>query len=488
MKNELAKNWTEVELEELISFVVGGDWGKEENYENEEYTISYCIRGSEIKNWNKDFGSTAVLRKLKKSSIETRKLLKNDILLEISGGGPEQPVGRVVYIENNSLNRLSDYPIVCTNFLRLLRPIDKIESKYLFRYLEKFYFSGEVIKYQGGSNNLRNLKYKEFEKIKIPLPPLPEQERIVTKLDALFAQHEAMKKALERIPQLLKDFRQQVLIHAVTGKLTEEWRNTIKLDDSKESILKIIAERNKKLPNKDKIIFRKIDGNYPLPKNWNFGYLNYFGEVSRGKSKHRPRNDKKLFGGNYPFIQTGDVSNSNNVITKYSSTYNDFGLKQSRLFPKGTLCITIAANIAETGILNFDACFPDSVVGYIPYKNIYSSIFAMYFLKTIQKDIEKYAPATAQKNINLSILNEIAFPFPPIEEQQEIVSRTESLFTKAESIEKRYQILKEKIDNLPQAILHKAFKGELVPQLPTDGDAKDLLEEILKLKKEVKKK
>src|SRR5690606_3227457 len=119
-----------------------------------------------------------------------------------------------------------------------------INSNYFCSYLEYFYHSGEVVKYQGGSNNLRNLKYKEYETIGIPLPPLPEQERIVAKLDKLFAQHEKIKKSLDRIPQLLKTFRQQVLTQAVTGKLTEQWREGKELEDFDQLVCRIINNRN----------------------------------------------------------------------------------------------------------------------------------------------------------------------------------------------------------------------------------------------------
>mgnify|MGYP003301165685 CR=1 FL=1 len=88
------------------------------------------------------------------------------------------------------------------------------------------------------------------------------------------------------------------------------------------------------------------------------------GEFGRGVSKHRPRNAPELLGGKYPLIQTGEVANSNLYITEYENTYSELGFKQSKLWQKGTLCITIAANIAKTAILTFDACFPDSVVGF----------------------------------------------------------------------------------------------------------------------------
>ena len=117
--------------------------------------------------------------------LEKRALTEGDILIEISGGGPDQPVGRTVYIDEQALNVNSDYKKVCTNFLRLVRLYDNLDKKFIKNYLDSFYLSGEVLKYQGGSNNLRNLKFKEFETIKIPLPPLAEQHRIVAKLDEL---------------------------------------------------------------------------------------------------------------------------------------------------------------------------------------------------------------------------------------------------------------------------------------------------------------
>jgi type I restriction enzyme S subunit len=259
----------------------------------------------------------------------------------------------------------------------------------------------------------------------------------------------------------LKQFRQAVLTQAVTGKLTEEWREGKELGDAEKWREKIILEIAKLNPSKKPIEIKKVNGSIKLPKSWTFANIQDFGEFTRGKSKHRPRNDKKLFGGIYPFIQTGEVSKSNGIITEYNNTYSDFGLKQSRLFPKGTLCITIAANIAETGILDFDACFPDSVVGYIPYNDHYTAKFAMYCLMTMQQDLEHYAPSTAQKNINLGILFEIPFPVPSKEEQTEIVRRVEVLFAKADAIEEKYKQLKEKIENLPQAVLAKAFRGEV---------------------------
>lgn len=175
----MPKNWVETELNQIISYVIGGDWGKDTDFPDDDFVEVLCIRGSEIKNWTRDKGCSASLRKTKKSSLVSRKLELGDILLEISGGGPEQPVGRTVIIDNEALSFEPNISKVCTNFLRLVRIEKNINSVYINHYLQFFYNSGEITNYQGGSNNLRNLKFKEYETINIPLPPLAEQNRIV---------------------------------------------------------------------------------------------------------------------------------------------------------------------------------------------------------------------------------------------------------------------------------------------------------------------
>src|SRR6185312_7674519 len=122
MKLNRLNNWQNVPLAKLLEFVTGGDWGKDPSFKDSNFDLAYCIRGSEIKNWEEEKGTTASLRKIKKSSIATRELKDGDILVEISGGGPDQPVGRTVLIDKKVLSFEPKIPKVCTNFLRLLRP------------------------------------------------------------------------------------------------------------------------------------------------------------------------------------------------------------------------------------------------------------------------------------------------------------------------------------------------------------------------------
>lgn len=418
-----------------------------------------------------------------KTLISDKQFLRKGDVVIVGSTGSSNLIGKAAIIDEDYDN------ISFGAFLMLIRPKNTIHSKYF----DYFFLSSEyrnAIRELSVGVNINNIRKEYIENLEINCPPPSEQVRIVAKLDSLFAHLELTKQSLEKIPVLLKQFRQTVLTQAVTGKLTEEWREWKEFENVNDWIINIIDER-KKDPDSiisTKISFKEVTGQIVIPKTWEFGSLQYFGEFTRGKSKHRPRNDKKLFGGPYPFVQTGEVSRSKGLITIYTNTYSEFGLSQSRLFPRGTLCITIAANIAETGILNFDACFPDSVVGYIPYKDYYTSKFAMYCIMTMQKDLEHYAPSTAQKNINLGILFDVPFPVPPKVEQTEIVRRVEALFSKADAIEAQYKKLKEQVDQLPQAILTKAFKGELVEQLESDRDVKDLLEEIKMLKLNDKKK
>ena len=153
-------------------------------------------------------------------------------------------------------------------------------------------------------------------------------------------------------------------------------------------------------------------------KQWKVEQFGSLGELKRGKSKHRPRNDPILLGGKYPLIQTGDISNSHTYIQTYKSTYSEEGLKQSKMWKAGTLCITIAANIAESAILTFDACFPDSIVGFLPNDKV-NLIFIHHWLDILQPILEENAPAVAQKNLNVASLEKVGVILPPLELQNQ---------------------------------------------------------------------
>ena len=148
-------------------------------------------------------------------------------------------------------------------------------------------------------------------------------------------------------------------------------------------------------------------------------------QITRGKFSHRPRNEPRFYGGEYPFIQTGDVARANGGAISYSQTLNEEGLAISRLFKPPVVVITIAANIGATAVLDFPSCFPDSVIGLIPNTGT-DPWFLELMMRTKKDYLNSIAPQSAQKNINIRILRSVEIPLPPIEIQQSIVENVKA--------------------------------------------------------------
>ncbi len=181
---------------------------------------------------------------------------------------------------------------------------------------------------------------------------------------------------------------------------------------------------------------------------WKYKRLDELGNVSRGKSKHRPRDDSRLFGGRYPFIQTAEVKEANFYITKYSQTYSDFGLAQSKLWHPGTLCITIAANIADTAILAIDACFPDSVMGFVPFEGVADVRFVKYSFDILQREFKQISQGTAQDNLSWKKLSTIKFNVPSYVEQVKIANILSAYDELIENNQKQIKLLEEAAQRL----------------------------------------
>ncbi len=180
-----------------------------------------------------------------------------------------------------------------------------------------------------------------------------------------------------------------------------------------------------------------------IPDNWQLKKLTQLGELNRGRSRHRPRDARILYGGPYPFIQTGDVKASGGRITSYSQTYSENGLKQSRMWPVNTICITIAANIADLGKLTFPACFPDSVIGFLADEEKSDPDFILYSLQYLKRNIQSYAIGSAQDNINLGTFENVLVPTPPLSIQKKISRILAALDEKIEVNNKISKTLEE---------------------------------------------
>ena len=356
------------------------------------------------------------------------------------------------------------------------------------QYIERLINSPLVRKYseygtEGVGN--KNLVLRKIRLFVVPLPPLTEQKRIVARVDQLMPlcdlleekqqkrnskrihlNNSALDKLLNAenaetfqihwqriaqnfdtlysVPENVSKLKSAILQLAVQGKLVEQDPN----DEPASELLKKIKSEKDKLIAKGKIKKQKPlppinpdEVPYELPQGWEWVRFINAGMLERGKSKHRPRNDQTLFtNGEYRLVQTGDISSAkdhNYIVHTFTSLYNEVGLAQSKMWPSGTLCITIAANIAETGFLKYDSCFPDSIVGFTSLIGDVVSKYVNFFLIVTKSHLIDYAPSTAQKNINLGILNNLLFPLPPLAEQKRIVAKVDQLMTLCDNIEKR---------------------------------------------------
>ncbi|AAM05518.1 TPA: restriction endonuclease [Methanosarcina acetivorans] len=345
-------------------------------------------------------------------------------------------------------------------------PSSKVDFKYTLHAI-KHQIDVLIMKAQG---DIPGLSKNHILDHVIGLCSLEEQRAIVFKIEQLFSELDNGIANLKLAQEQLKVYRQAVLKKAFEGELTKKWREQqVDLPDAGELLERIRKEREevaKDTGKKVKIIKPPTNAELVelpmIPKEWMWVKLDYLGDLGRGKSKHRPRNDKTLFGGKYPFIQTGEVKAANHTIKSFEKTYSDVGLAQSKLWPKGTLCITIAANIAETAFLGFEGCFPDSIVGFTAIESLVGKEYVYYFFKANQSKIESFAPATAQKNINLNILENLLIPLCSLPEQQDIVQEIETRLSVCDKIEQDIETNLEKAEALRQSILKKAFEGKLL--------------------------
>ena len=314
---------------------------------------------------------------------------------------------------------------------------DGMSQEYLYYFLQCKYALLNTKKKGTGTPHLdANILNQQ----KLVVPSIDEQKRIVARIEELFSELDNGVETLKKTKQQLTVYRQAVLKEAFEGKFTIHTSCNMELPWASK-------EDTKSLPD--------------IPQEWQYIALSNLGDLGRGKSKHRPRNDPKLFeGGKYPFLQTGEVKAAKQYITEYSKMYGEYGLQQSKLWPKGTLCITIAANIAETAFLGIDACFPDSVVGFTPYEHILPE-YVKHFIESQKLRLWAFAPATAQKNINLDTLENLIVPYCSVEEQKAVISEIEARMTICDNIEKTVDIALQQAEAMRQSILKKAFEGGL---------------------------
>lgn len=378
----------------------------------------------------------------------------------------------------------------------------KIHKDYLLRYLQTQF---NYIHSNHRGTGIPHVDPDIFWNIKIPIAPIQEQHRIVAKLDAVMQKVESNKQRIDKIPKLLKRFRQSVLSAAVSGKLTEDWRVENKpnltvdelinyindLRDKKyKAVLKKATELNLRKPKKPtNLKIEKIyDDNFSIPEEWALINLEYAASINQYSMSSGP------FGS---ALGTKDYKENGIIVIRGQNIQNGIFVESNFVYISKEKAIELKRSAVKEGDLVVVAVGSSGQVALIP-KSIEGSIMSqncnkisldgnlienVFVLKYLQNSIaisqlKDKTTDTARPFLSLTNLKSIIIPLPPLEEQKEIVRRVEQLFAFADKIEARYTKAKTMLDKLPQSILAKAFRGELVPQDPNDEPASVLLERI----------
>ncbi len=445
---ELPQNWIEIKLKHLIKFVIGGDWGTEKPSISNSERVA-VIRGTDYKYWNKIRAKEAAIRYVKKSSLEKRQLNIGDIVLEISGGGPTQPVARTIVIDKYAIES-NKCNLICSNFFRKISLKPSINPAYLNFYCQYAHKIGLFNDFQTQTTNLRNLNFNDFiNNVFIPIPPENEQFKIINKLDKIISKIDDVNTRLDKIPTALKRARQSILNQAITGELTKDWRKknnkeflskTVKLSEACELLNGYAYKSNTYVTDSNNMVIR-------------------LGNV---------KNNKILLDAKPVFIP-------NNIATeteRFKIQENDIlitltGTRYKRDYLYSAL--VTSTDLAENNL------YINQRVGCFRVKEGCLPQYLNILLKTqnfLDVAFELETGNVNQGNIGTTNLKDIEIDIPDIKEQAEIIHRVKLAFEKLDKIESRYQKTKEYSDKLTQSILNKAFRGELVPQDPNDSPIK----------------
>ena len=343
--------------------------------------------------------------------------------------------------------------------LALLRPFEEVLGAYLARVLQS-----RVVAYQfhvrANGVTRYGLTHAAIQSVQIPLPPLLEQRAIVRYLDYVDRRIQRYVAAKRKLIALREEEKQAVVNRAVTRGLDPN----VRLKSS------------------------GVDWLGDVPDHWEVRRLSQVSGILRGKFTHRPRNDPSLYDGPYPFIQTGDISGANRRIVGYKQTLNEQGLAVSTMFRRGTLVMTIAANIGDVAILDFDACFPDSVVGFAPTEIAHRD-YLYHMLLAMKREFVREAPVNTQGNLNIDRIGSMTVTLPPLPEQSAITKYLDEAITDIDGEIARAGRQIELLDEYRNRLIADVVTGKLdvrgmAAQLPDEDSDRPIDENSLELDSE----
>jgi type I restriction enzyme S subunit len=410
--------WRKKPIADLFASSLPGDWGDDGNPE----TGVPVLRSTNFVDGSIDYADTA-FRSVAKARLQKRQIGIGTILIEKAGGSSTRPAGRVVYCDRA-------FNGTASNFVEVIHVRKHFAPKFVFYLLYFNFHHGLVYKYQQQTTGIINFKLREYSAEEVALPDSIHEQAtiadILTTVDRAIEQTETLIAKQQRIKTGLM---QDLLTRGVDehGKLRSEQTHKFK----------------------DSMLGR-------IPAEWQLLPLCQLARVERGKFTHRPRDDARFYGGEFPFIQTGDVtSRVGRTVDAFTQTLSHKGTTVSKQFPQGTIAITIAANIADTAILGQPMYFPDSVVGAVVYPP-HNTRYIEMAIRSWKPVLERMAPQSAQRNINLEVLRPLTIMTPPAIEQ----GRIAQIYERAETAQEQLEESRKKLTSLKTAMMQSLLTGK----------------------------
>jgi type I restriction enzyme S subunit len=477
-KNKLEFHWETVALRDIVLFAIGGDWGKLPSKTLAGYVEVKVIRGTDFKDWNTDRANNASIRMIQEASLLSRKLNFGDIVVEISGGSPEQPVGRTIIIDDKALDNESQ--LISSNFFRKITLTKQVSPFFVYYYFQYAYKAGKYNKIQTETTNLRNLQFDSFLNQKIPFPPIEYQLDIVDKLDELFGKLKSTQQIIDKIPGVVKAIKRKILSAAFSGVLTQDFRNKKRIGPSPVQFKNDVTQKVE-VSNRDLLP--------PIPEDWQYSLI-ADNEIFLG-SGTTPKGKNKYLKSGVPFFRSQNIYPEGLRVDEIAYISKETHAKMSRtqLKPGDVLLNITGASIGRAtflpsdfieGNVNQHVCIIRLREGLMP-----ETISLFLNSDTGQKLIFSSQSGVTREGINHSQVRGLWIPIMPLDEQVEILKIVTRYLERLQKFEDKFFEIKKNLSAVPFRLLQDAFSGKLISTDKLSVGIKEILNEILDERKDL---
>lgn len=459
----IGDEWESSSLASLIDDAIGGLWGHPHDSVNPDETDVLVIRGADFRRWSERQALDAAPRRIPSRSLNRRQLRPGDLVLEVSGGSPAQPVGRVLVIDRRAVEEV-DVPLICSNFCRKIRLRPGVNPAFVKRQLDWKYGLGHMESFQTSTTNIRNLQVDAFlNGTEILLPNAEVQSALVALLDRAQLLRTGAREHLDAAGRSVSRLRQALLSAACAGRLTADWREqNTSTETAGEFVTKLadsrLAHLGRKYPST-----APPERSSDLPDGWAWTTVGALVNVATGATPLRT--NASYYNGRIPWVTSGAVNAGR--ITKAKEFITELAVSETnaKVFPSGTLLVAMygegqtRGRVAELGI----AAATNQAVAALLFDEETDQLrdyLRLFFLQNYER-IRLLSFGGVQPNLSLGVVRATEIPLPPIGEQAEIVRRVKEVLAIADRLRDRVDQAVGRVERSSHAVLAKAFRGEL---------------------------